>query len=55
MTRLETLKAAREHVLELYAVKNEKGYARFTGSVSDLLAQEIMVATWLLSEDKDDN
>jgi hypothetical protein len=48
MTRLEALKAAREYVADLYAVKNDRGYPRFTGSVQDVLGQELRVAEFLL-------
>lgn len=48
MNRLEALKAAREYVAELYAVKNDRGYPRFSGSVESVLAQELKVAEFLL-------
>jgi hypothetical protein len=40
MTALEALKAAREFVQELYAIKNDRGYPRFTGNVRDVLTEE---------------
>jgi hypothetical protein len=54
MTRLEALKAAREHVAELYAVKNDRGYPRFSGNVTDVLGQELRVAEFLLRSDEGD-
>lgn len=48
MNRLEALKAAREYVAELYAIKNDRGYPRFSGSVTDVLSQELRIAEFLL-------
>ncbi len=50
MSRLEALKAAREYVAELHAVKNERGYPRFQGNVNDVLGQELRVAEFLLAD-----
>jgi hypothetical protein len=50
MTALEALKAAREFVQELYAIKNDRGYPRFTGKVSDVLTEEMRVARFLMEE-----
>lgn len=50
MNNLEALKAAREFVQELYAVKNDRGYPRFSGTVRDVLSEEIQVARFLLEE-----
>lgn len=46
-SQLDVLKQAREYVQELYAVKNDKGYPRFSGNVQDVLSQELRVADWL--------
>ena len=50
LTRLEALKTARQHVAELYSLKNDRGYPRFTGSTADVLNQELAIAQWLLKE-----
>lgn len=49
MTRMEALEAARKYVAELYAVKNDRGYPRFTGNVSSILSEELRVAEFLLT------
>jgi hypothetical protein len=49
--RIKALKLAREHVLELYATKNDKGYPRFTGSVEEVLTEELRIAEFLLNQD----
>lgn len=51
MNKLQALKAAREHVAELYAIKNDRGYPRFSGSVNDVLNQELRVAEFLLDDE----
>lgn len=48
MEKLAALKAAREFVRELYDVKNDKGYPRFSGNVNDVLSQELRVANYLM-------
>jgi hypothetical protein len=53
MTPTEALKIAREHVAELYAVKNDRGYPRFSGKVSDVLQEEMQIARFLLENDDD--
>jgi hypothetical protein len=50
MTRLEALEAARKHVADLYAVKNDRGYPRFTGDVNGVISQELTIAEFLLGE-----
>ena len=50
--RLRALKNAREYVAQLYEVKNDKGYPRFSGSVSDVLTQELRIAEFLLGSDE---
>lgn len=50
MTALEALKAAREFVQELYAIKNDRGYPRFTGNVRDVLTEEMRIARFLMEE-----
>jgi hypothetical protein len=51
---MEALRAAREHVAELHAVKNDRGYPRFTGSANDVLTQELRVAEFLLAGQDDE-
>ena len=53
MTRIEALEAARKYVAELYAVKNDRGYPRFSGSVGDVLSQELRIAAFLLQAEED--
>lgn len=53
MTRLEALEAARKYVADLYAVKNDRGYPRFSGSVNDVLGQELRVADFPLRGEDD--
>jgi hypothetical protein len=53
MTKLEALKAAREYVAELYAVKNDRGYPRFSGSVRDVLTEELRVAQFLMDGEEE--
>lgn len=53
MTRLEALKAAHDHLLEIYAVKNDRGYPRFSGSVGDLVTEELRIANYLCDPDGD--
>lgn len=48
MTPLQALKAAREYVQELYCLKNDRGYPRFTGRASDVLAEEQLIAQFIL-------
>lgn len=48
MTRLEALEAARKYVADLYAVKNDRGYPRFSGNVNEVLSQELRIADFLL-------
>ena len=42
---------ARILVADLYAVKNDKGYPRFSGSVNDVINQEIKIAHFLLGDE----
>lgn len=53
MTRLEALAKAREYVADLYAVKNDRGYPRFSGSVNDVLSQELRIAAFLIESEDD--
>lgn len=41
---------AREIVQELYALKNDRGYPRFSGNVNSVLEEELKVARYLLDE-----
>lgn len=50
MTRLEALKAAREHVNEMWAEKNSKGYTIHSPSPQERLAAELTVARFLIDE-----
>lgn len=43
---------AREKVAELYAVKNDRGYPRFSGSVTSVLAEELTLARFLLDDER---
>jgi hypothetical protein len=53
ITRIEALRQAREFVADLYAVKNDRGYPRFSGTVDGVLAQELRIAAFLLAGDDD--
>jgi hypothetical protein len=55
MTPLEALKLAHEHVAELYAIKTDRGYPRFSGTVSEVLRQELDIARYLLDNDRKDD
>lgn len=55
MTRLEALEQAREFVQEIYAVKNYRGYPRFSGSAPELLAEIRTVAQFIIDGDDDDS
>lgn len=55
MTRLEALRAAHDHLLEIYAIKNDRGYPRFSGNVSDLVSQELRIAAYLCDPDSNED
>jgi hypothetical protein len=48
--RMDALREARIFVRELYDVKNDRGYPKFTGNVSDVLKQEKEIAEFLLTK-----
>jgi hypothetical protein len=49
--RIQALNIAHEHVQQLYAVKNDRGYPRFTGNVRDVLNEELVIARYLMGEE----
>jgi hypothetical protein len=52
--RLAALLEARKLVVELYEVKNDRGYPRFSGGVGDVLTQELRIAEFLLRPGADE-
>lgn len=48
--RFEAYAKARQLVADLYAVKNDRGYPRFSGSVTNVVDEEMKIARFLLGE-----